>query len=124
MSISFFDDFSNPWGGGGRGYIGQLKCTFRKSTFRKIFQFWGGEGDMGQLKSTFRKIYLWKNFPILVGEYIAKNQNVMLMQDSTKISFELENQRFSFHSISKTRNIGSQGRGGCRLPKTRMLRNL
>ena len=36
----------------------------------------------------------------------------MLTQNPTKTPVEIENQRFSFHCLWQTRNIGRQGRWG------------
>ena len=52
------------------------------------------------------------DFFTILGRYIAKNKNVMLTQNPTKLPFEIENQRFSFHCLWETRNIGKQGKRG------------
>ena len=55
---------------------------------------------------------------------LTADKNVLLTQNPTKIPFDIENQRFSFHCLWQTRNTGSQGRAEWGIDGTIMLRNL
>ena len=74
---------------------------------KKISDSEGRGGTLANSNLTLEKNF----FSDSRGGYITKNQNVMLTQNPTKIQVEIENQRFSFHSLWQTRNIGRQGRG-------------
>ena len=63
--------------------------------------FISGGGEGGHHPELKCHVDLKSNFFIsgVGGGDIAQNQNVMLTWNPTKIPFELENQRFSFHSM-------------------------